>query len=332
MRFLAVRFLGAMLFGLGVVSALSWLGMWHHASDLLSHFRFHFAVASGIAALFCILVSRRLALAALMVMLANVAGAAIYPYAPSSPYAGGQRIKVVTINLLHRAGNIDDVVALVRDEVPDLIFLQELSYGNRSILTRLRGSHPWQVSCIKDDDGCDTAILSRFPWNRTGGKRLPDRTGSVAWASLGAKYGHLKVASVHLRWPFFSDQDAQLRQVSASLPSHPGPVLLAGDFNAAAWSGVLRRFLRVTGLRPAGAFQPTWPVRSYRTHRDCILCFPQLQIDHVLVSPSIRVLSRRAGRDVGSDHLPLFAELELPRSSQRAARTRHRSNGKTAAH
>lgn len=312
MRSAALRFLFAMLLGLGVASVLSWVDLWHGASDLLSHFRVHFAVASAVAAVACILVSRRLALVALTMGLANAAGAGIYPYAQPEASAGGHRIKVMTINLLHRAGNVEDVVALAREEAPDIIFLQELSFGNRAVLRRLRGAYPWQVNCM-GDDACDTAVLSRFPWQRTGGQRLPQRAGSVAWAAFGPELGYLKVASVHVRWPYFSDQAAQLRQIRKSLPAQPGPVLLAGDFNATAWSGVLRKFASESGLRPAGAFAPTWPVRGYRSQSTCRLCFPQLQIDHVLISRSLKVLSRHAGRDVGSDHLPLFVELELAR-------------------
>ena len=39
----------------------------------------------------------------------------------------------------------------------------------------------------------------------------------------------------------------------------------------------------------------------------------RVPIDHVLVSSELGVASYAVGRDFGSDHLPLFATLRLPR-------------------
>ncbi len=37
-----------------------------------------------------------------------------------------------------------------------------------------------------------------------------------------------------------------------------------------------------------------------------------MPIDHCLVSSDIRVIGVQTGEDVGSDHLPLLVELEIP--------------------
>jgi endonuclease/exonuclease/phosphatase family metal-dependent hydrolase len=37
-----------------------------------------------------------------------------------------------------------------------------------------------------------------------------------------------------------------------------------------------------------------------------------LLIDHVLVSPSVGILANRVGADLGSDHLPVIADLVVP--------------------
>jgi endonuclease/exonuclease/phosphatase family metal-dependent hydrolase len=39
----------------------------------------------------------------------------------------------------------------------------------------------------------------------------------------------------------------------------------------------------------------------------------RIPIDHMLVSCSIGVASRRIERDVGSDHLPVVVDLVIPR-------------------
>jgi len=39
---------------------------------------------------------------------------------------------------------------------------------------------------------------------------------------------------------------------------------------------------------------------------------PRIPIDHVLVPPEATVLRREVGPDIGSDHLPIEAEIVLP--------------------
>jgi endonuclease/exonuclease/phosphatase family metal-dependent hydrolase len=83
------------------------------------------------------------------------------------------------------------------------------------------------------------------------------------------------------------------------------PVVVCGDFNATPVSPVYRalarglRDVRVGVRRKVG----TWP--SAR---------PLLRIDHMFVSPEIRVLScevlQTAESRVASDHLPLVAGLD----------------------
>ncbi len=49
--------------------------------------------------------------------------------------------------------------------------------------------------------------------------------------------------------------------------------------------------------------QATWNARRW---------VPRIPIDHVVVSPEVKVIARRVGPDVGSDHLPIEATLAIP--------------------
>ena len=314
-RRLALALLGGVLAALAIITLLPWLGPYSPAADAFSHFRLHYVVMCAVVAALCLLVSRRIAIVAVSMAMVNFAGAAIHPRAASTPDARGIPLKIVTINTLYRVDNTDAVVALVRREAPDIVFLQEMTRAKAGIMTRLKADYPWQVHCIGATN-CDTAILSRRPWREAGGRRLGRRGGSVAWARFGQDLAGLTVASVHLRWPLVSDQLGQLREVKDVLGSVAGPVVVAGDLNATAWSGVVRVFSAETGMRPAGGFVPTWPARGFKSGRTCPLCFPQLQIDHVLVSRGVEVVATRPGADVSSDHLPLFAEIVLDPASR----------------
>ncbi len=91
---------------------------------------------------------------------------------------------------------------------------------------------------------------------------------------------------------------ARLRRVLATLPDQP--TIVAGDFNA--WSPVVRILLPGWTLQGRGR---TWPRPR-----------PHSQIDHILTRGSWHRLATGT-RDGGSDHLALYADIELVSDSSR---------------
>jgi endonuclease/exonuclease/phosphatase family metal-dependent hydrolase len=85
----------------------------------------------------------------------------------------------------------------------------------------------------------------------------------------------------------------------------PGPLVVAGDWNATMAHGPLRRLVAGGRLRDAhvdagrGSAR-TWPAR-----------LPVALLDRVLVSPEIAVESIREVRLPGSDHRAVVADLAL---------------------
>ncbi len=84
----------------------------------------------------------------------------------------------------------------------------------------------------------------------------------------------------------------QLRRLVTAVPSYPQPTVIAGDFN----------MFRPTILLARG-YHSVVRGRSWPAFR------PAFQIDHILVSRSIRVSGAQVGDPVGSDHLPIRATL-----------------------
>jgi endonuclease/exonuclease/phosphatase (EEP) superfamily protein YafD len=304
------------LLGTGIVAlatAIGFAGPWSTTADAFSHGRLHLAVAGVALALVAYGLGSRGALVALASVAANLAAVASYPSAQLITAGTGTPLKVMTVNVLYRASNPELLIARVAEERPDVLVLQEITRANRGLLERLRRDYPWQVDCAPYFS-CDVAVLSRRPWQEAGSGSVGDGHARLAWARFGAELGNVTVASLHVRWPLVSNQRKQLDSAWRRLARMGGPVILAGDMNAQPWSAALRGFAAESGLESAGGYQPTWPARTMTAGKPCLLCVPQLQLDHVLVSRSVGVVSVRAGDDAGSDHLPLVAELELPRA------------------
>jgi endonuclease/exonuclease/phosphatase (EEP) superfamily protein YafD len=95
---------------------------------------------------------------------------------------------------------------------------------------------------------------------------------------------------------------------AAGAPGAPkAPFLLMGDFNAAPWS---RAFARLRGAAGACDTRAGFGAQTSFPADGWLLRIP---IDHVLASCAIGVRDRRVGPAVGSDHLPVIADLAVPR-------------------
>lgn len=88
---------------------------------------------------------------------------------------------------------------------------------------------------------------------------------------------------------------AQYRRLSRLLPPLDTPALLAGDMNM--WGPPASSFFK--GWRRA-VIGRTWP--SQRPHS---------QLDHILVTPAVRVVDARVAASSGSDHRPVVVTLAL---------------------
>ena len=99
------------------------------------------------------------------------------------------------------------------------------------------------------------------------------------------------------------ERDDHLRAVADYLRAQDDPVVLLGDLNTSPWAPAFRALLDGAGLtdpRRGRGILATWP--SW---------VPLIAIDHVLVSPQLRVTSLRIGASIGSDHCPLFARVQF---------------------
>lgn len=144
------------------------------------------------------------------------------------------------------------------------------------------------------------ALLSRFPIHRTRivdlGRLVErwdvaDRFAIIAEVGCGA--GTVNVTALHLSFAL-PNALAQLRRLSGYVPAHQ-PSVVVGDCNL--WGPLATG--AVTGHRRAVRGR-TWPAAH-----------PHSQLDHILVSPGVSVVSSAVLAPAGSDHRPIQATLQL---------------------
>lgn len=228
------------------------------------------------------------------------------PNPPPADHA--QPVRVFTANLWE--GRVDglDVVAAGSDAGADLLVLEEVT---PAVLARMEDGgldDAWPYRAGEPADGiAGTMVFSRFPLDDV--TRLPTALGS--WSlTVAAPDGALRLLAVH---PMAPIRPAAWRADLAAVASAGPADLVVGDFNATADHAPMRALLRA-GLHSAAertnqAWQPTWPANGRFRVAGVLPLPPLVQIDQVLVGPSLAVLSTRTLHLPSTDHLAVLAEL-----------------------
>jgi endonuclease/exonuclease/phosphatase (EEP) superfamily protein YafD len=298
--------------GAAGATLLGFAGRVHWLVDLWSHFRVQYLVALLVFALACALL-RQWRWAAACPAFAAVNAATMLPYLrPTAGDAGdgGERLRVVAMNVLTSNTRGDLVVAYLRAERPDVVVIAEVDDAWAARLAPVMAAYPC-AHVTPRGDNFGIAVLARRPCVARdlplGGDRLPTYEIRIA-----AGRDSVTVVGTHPLPPrsgaYAASRDRQLAALGEHLARTPGTKLLVGDLNATPWSAPFRALVRRTGMRDAsdgGAIHATWPASGGHA-------LMRIPIDHVLASPDVAVDDVRLGPDVGSDHLPLAVDLRVP--------------------
>ncbi len=127
--------------------------------------------------------------------------------------------------------------------------------------------------------------------------RIPGRGAMVA--RYGSEEEHITVVVLHLAL----SRQARMIQLSfiAELIEGEPNVVVMGDFNCTGQSYEVRRFAERTGLMMPEKRHDTFP--SWK---------PMRNIDHILLSPTLKVKKMSALSESTSDHLPISVNIDLP--------------------
>jgi endonuclease/exonuclease/phosphatase (EEP) superfamily protein YafD len=244
--------------------------------------------------------------------------------------AWGESLTLLALNAWHQHGDARRLERYLATAPADVVVLSEFGPDKRSLLANLKAVYPFQVDCA-DQWPCSLALLSRVPLEAAGVGRiaLEDREERASdmpafvWAKLA---GSLTVIGTHLHRPS-RDPYLHASQVSALtefVRRIEGPLVLAGDLNTSPWSNAFRKLRAATGLTPASILLPSWPAWP--------LALPQVALDHIFVSGELAVAAAGTGPAVGSDHLPVWAQIERhPVALERGRSPARRSASRLAA-
>jgi endonuclease/exonuclease/phosphatase (EEP) superfamily protein YafD len=213
----------------------------------------------------------------------------------------------MSFNVHYLNRNYGATLELIVTEGPDYVVLFEVTPEWCDALEFLTPDYPHQ-HLMPDGNQGGIALYSR---HKILDLDVYEKGGLPTIVALvHSPRGSLNLVCTHPASPssarYLRTRNRQLAEAGKLAKSKSGPVVLIGDLNTTSWSPYFHDLLRESGLRDSRrgfGVEPSWPSLP--------LAVLRIPIDHCLVSPSVAIIDRRIGRDVGSDHLPVFVDFAI---------------------
>jgi endonuclease/exonuclease/phosphatase (EEP) superfamily protein YafD len=236
--------------------------------------------------------------------------------------AAGIPFRVLELNAGGSRARSADIGVTIQERHPDVVVIAEC---DADVAKHLADANQYQ---FRAGAGTTLCLLSRGEIIEWVSRDQPDFPyAGIVRAVVSTPAGPIRIGLVHLATPrgaldnYFSlrsllrqgpntranvverDQESLLARAWI-VSGKELPTIVAGDFNLPVESAIYRRHWG--DMR--NAFSRTGVGTGYTKHTR----FWGVRIDHVLASGEIGTHGSFVGGDVGSDHLPLIADLVLP--------------------
>ncbi|MBA3438536.1 MAG: endonuclease/exonuclease/phosphatase family protein [Pyrinomonadaceae bacterium] len=300
-----------------LLSGAGYFASAHKYLELTTHFKLQYLIGSvGCLLVFIFFGSWPWAVCMLIGCFINLSALVPFYISSSRIRTGATRanFRVLLSNVNSLSTHYQALIDLVNEETPDVLIAQEVNNLWLSELKVVGNLLPHSVT-VPRERGAGIALYSRIPLQQSEVVD-PERTGRPSiLAQLCVDERTISLLAIHphapVRRDHFEYRNRLLCAASSLARRMSAPKIVIGDFNCSMWSPYFSNFVRKAGLvdaRKGFGVLPTWPTQ--------MLLKPLLMIpiDHCLVSPDIKVVSIRTGRNIGSDHLPLIVELAIPKS------------------
>jgi endonuclease/exonuclease/phosphatase (EEP) superfamily protein YafD len=298
-----------------LLSLAGYLGELNMYLEVITNFRHQYLLLGLIFFFFFLLTRHRVGLIVSLLCLSLNLVEIVPWYIPeirASNSNSGQTMRLFLFNVLHQNTRYADAISLVNKEKPTVAAFLEATPPWPDELAVLQKTLPYHFSAKK----LQIEIYSSLPLKNTSIKRYGNYRGLVVSnLTVGAKeitfiathaYPQLYFGKEGFEW-----RNQQLEGIGDYFRQIQKPVVLIGDLNVTVWSPSYKSTIQRSGLHNARAGFGILPTLSALSPQTPWLAVP---VDHCLVSPDIRVLDFRTGPAIGSDHLPIIADVVLPAS------------------
>lgn len=291
---------------LAAASALHWF------LELFSHFTPHYAFIALLLVL-ALTLARAWRWVVLACVLALWNGYPVARLLLDSPAATAAD-KPNKFTVFHFNANLDNTdplriaTHLARNaKTIDVVVLLEATRNFDSVLDLIKEDYPHQIKHLQDSP-FGIAIASKHVFDHGEVSREPMQfyPHIEAMIKLPGRTAPLAFYAVHAPPPINGelahDRNNKLAHIAKKTATQGALTpLVVGDFNLTPWSPYFQRFVADSGLRDARTphrFDHTWPVTFNNANLG-------IAVDHSFAHPTLQLIKRTIGPDLGSDHLPV---------------------------
>jgi endonuclease/exonuclease/phosphatase (EEP) superfamily protein YafD len=308
--------LGLWLFGLGVL--LTYLLRWWPGDRLLPVRLLNYMIPWPLIPLVLALIAAGLArrhwlvtVLAIPTLFISLTHAPLFLPRPCLALTDREGFKVLSYNVGRHNLDVTAMAALIRQEQPDILLLQELRRDRvEALINTLDDLYPDAELHFTYDPYTLQAMASRYPLTPLA---IMAEKGRAQKVLLETPNGPVTVINAHT---YFPDWQGRYEEMSALLAEDiiptDGPLILGGDFNTTDQTQIYRMVNQQlhNAHREAGwGLGFTFPVYRRRI-RGIFPLPPMVRIDHIFYSDHF--FANNAGtltESGGSDHLSVYAEL-----------------------
>jgi endonuclease/exonuclease/phosphatase (EEP) superfamily protein YafD len=299
--------------GLCLATLLGFGGQLWWTLDLFSHFRVQYGAGLWLLAVICGM-GRKWKSTGVFLLFALWNSAIVWPWLSMDhalPKLDGAPVRIMLINVNTHGGDPELVLKELERWNPAVLVLEEISEQWLHDLDSGLTTFPHTLVRPRSDN-FGIGIFSKLPLRDGDSRSLSNAEVPTLFAVADWKDYAFQIIATHPVPPmgaeYAANRNQQLHQLGKSLnPNLPN--LVVGDLNATPWNRYFQQLLQDSGLIDSSmhrGLQTTWPTSAW---------FLRIPLDHVLHTPDIRVVNRWVGEDVGSDHLPVVVDFDLPQSS-----------------
>ncbi len=229
------------------------------------------------------------------------------PTVPGGSCASQDRVRVLEVNVQRTNRHNHELLDMVRDLNPDIVWFQEVDGWWANELSPLQATLPYQVANVQENY-FGVLLYSRLKLSGSSVQQLTDSNDpSVFTTATLASGRQLRLYAIHPRPPQVgqstAERDAQLAATALAAHDDTLPHVVLGDLNTVPWAAEMKRLTsigRVEDPRIGRGLFITWRAESM------VARWP---LDQILPSPGILLSGMRVMPAFGSDHMPLLADL-----------------------
>jgi endonuclease/exonuclease/phosphatase (EEP) superfamily protein YafD len=225
-------------------------------------------------------------------------------------------LKVFSCNAWAYNQNYPALLELVRKENPDIAMFYEVTTPGQQQLDTLNDILPFTVGRYSQ-----AVVYTKLDLN---GTRVlfnnPKYYNTTIIENLRQGDRSFTVVATHPSSPQSKEQflgrNEQLDNLAEYLSGSTAPLIMGGDFNVSMWSPFYHRFVeksRLDNARQGFGVIPTWSPMKIRALPEFLQPWLSVPIDYIFTRSGqkfdLHPISMKAGSYIGSDHLPVIAEI-----------------------